>query len=68
MVLNLQMKKTQLITNEISFKDLIITHICKPKLKNSYISITADAKIVLKTPKVSHLYIQNLLLEKSKGV
>ncbi len=51
-------------TNEISFKDLSITHICKPHLKNSYISIGADAKIILKTSKVSRIYIENLLNEK----
>ncbi len=57
--------------NEISFKDLNIEHICKVGLKHSYISVKPskselfpDAKIILKTPKVSQRYIINLLEEK----
>ncbi|WP_262823912.1 M48 family metallopeptidase [Sulfurimonas gotlandica] len=54
----------QLTTSEISFKDLNIIHICKPSLKNSYISIREDLKVVLKTSKVSRSYIEKLLIEK----
>lgn len=54
--------------NEIIFKDLSIEHICKPGLKNSYISVKPDCKIQLKTPKVSHSYIQNLLCEKEPWI
>ncbi len=50
--------------NEITFKDLTIFHIYKSNLKNSYISVNPQAKIVLKTPKVSQIYIKNLLIEK----
>lgn len=55
-------------TNEISFKDLDIIHITKPRLKNSYISVNEDSKVVLKTSKVSQSYIQNLLLEKENWI
>lgn len=55
-------------TNEISFKDLNIIHICKPSLKNSYISVREDSKVVLKTSKVSHSYIEKLLLEKESWI
>lgn len=51
-------------TNNITFKELDIVHICKPALKHSYISIKKDSQIVLKTPKVSDMYIYDLLLKK----
>ncbi len=54
--------------NEILFRDLRIEHICKPSLKNSYISVKHDAKIILKTPKVSSRYIQELLYEKESWI
>ncbi len=60
--------------NEISFKDLNIEHICKTSLKHSYISVkpskseSLDAKIILKTPKVSQRYIINLLEEKEAWI
>jgi predicted metal-dependent hydrolase len=55
--------------NEIFFKELRIEHSFNPKLKHSYISIKPNyepnaaqgAKIVLKTPKVSQKYIDELL-------
>jgi predicted metal-dependent hydrolase len=50
--------------NKIFFKDLEIEHICKPSLKNSYIRVNKDAKVVLKTPKVTQRYINNLLEKK----
>lgn len=46
------------------FNDLKINHICKPKLKHSYISVDKNGEITLKTSKVSPRYIQNLLKEK----
>jgi len=55
-------------TNEISFKDLNIIHITKPSLKNSYISVNEDSKVVLKTSKVSRSYIENLLSEKESWI
>lgn len=55
-------------TNEISFKDLDVIHIEKPRLKNSYISVNEDSKVVLKTSRVSQSYIQNLLLEKESWI
>ena len=55
-------------TNEISFKDLNIVHICKPSLKNSYISVNKDSQVVLKTSKVSRIYIENLLMEKEAWI
>jgi predicted metal-dependent hydrolase len=57
-----------LTTNEISFKDLNVIHIEKPRLKNSYISVNEDSKVVLKTSRVSQSYIQNLLLEKESWI
>lgn len=54
--------------NEIIFKDLSIEHICKPRLKNSYISVNHDLKVILKTPKVSKFFIDNLLLDKEKWI
>lgn len=59
---------TQLITSEISFKDFNVIHITKPRLKNSYISVNEDSKIVLKTSRVSKSYIENLLLEKESWI
>ena len=50
--------------NSIVFKDLTILHICKPRLKNSYISIGRDSVITLKTSRVSKRYIDELLEEK----
>ncbi len=51
-------------TSEIKYKDLSIVHICKPSLKNSYISVNHDSKIVLKTSSVSRFYIEDLLNKK----
>ena len=45
-----------------------IIHICKPRLKNSYISINDDLKVILKTSKVSRIYIENLLNEKEDWI
>ncbi len=55
-------------TNEIIFKDLSITHICKPNLKNSYISVSHDSIVVLKTSKVPHSYIEDLLIKKERWI
>ena len=57
-----------MITNKIKFKDFDVIHIIKPRLKNSYISVDKDSKVVLKTSKVSQLYIVNLLLEKESWI
>ena len=54
--------------NEITFKDLSVEHICKPRLKNSYISVNHDLKVILKTPKVSKFFIENLLLDKEQWI
>jgi len=63
MVLNLQVKQIQLSMQTIDFNGLHVEHICKPKLKNSYISIRKEG-ITLKTPKVSQVFINNLLHSK----
>ena len=55
-------------TSEIMFNGLKISHILKPALKNSYISISKDCSITLKTPKVSKEYIQSLLMEKETWI
>ncbi len=65
MVLNKQGYKIRSVTEtNLNFKELRITHICKPRLKNSYISVDKKANIILKTPQVSSVYIYNLLLKK----
>lgn len=58
----------QLRTSEISFKDLSVTHIYRKNLKNSYISVTSDAKVVLKTSTASKSYIENLLTKKEDWI
>ena len=50
-------------TNNIYHNGLEIIHICKPKLKNSYISVSKDG-IFLKTPRVSKSYVDALLIKK----
>lgn len=55
------------LTNKIDYNGLEVTHICKPKLKNSYISVTKEG-VILKTPKVSDCYINNLLKQKQKWI
>lgn len=52
----------------IIFKELKVEHICKPRLKNSYISIQNGSKIVIKTPRVSNAFVQNLLHEKEEWI
>jgi len=54
--------------NKIIFNDIEIEHICKVNLKNSYISISKDAKVVLKTPKVSKRFINKLLNDKEQWI
>ena len=54
--------------NEIIFKDLSVEHICKPRLKNSYISVNHELKIILKTPKVSKYFIDKLLIDKEEWI
>jgi len=51
----------------ISFKELKIKYICKSSLKHSYISIK-DSEVILKTPRVSKSYIEQLLLEKESWI
>ncbi|MFA6195396.1 MAG: SprT family zinc-dependent metalloprotease [Sulfurimonas sp.] len=54
--------------NKIIFKDLEIEHVCKPTLKNSYISVNKSAKIILRTPKVSQKFITDLLTKKEDWI
>lgn len=54
--------------SEIIFNGLSIEHICKNTLKNSYISVSRESKIVLKTPRVSQSFISKLLLEKESWI
>jgi len=55
-------------TSEISFKDLSIIHVHKKTLKNSYISVTKDAKVILKTSSKSKHYIDDLLTKKESWI
>ena len=54
--------------SEIIFKDLSIEYICNPKLKNSYLSVKKDSKIVVKTPKVSQKFILNFVKDKESWI
>ncbi len=54
--------------NKIYFEDIVIEHIVKPSLKNSSITIKSFDEILLKTPKVSKQYIENLLQKKYKWI
>ncbi len=54
--------------NKIIYKEFEIEHICNLRLKNSYISIKKDFKIVMKTPKVSDSFITKLLKEKEDWI
>ena len=54
--------------NKFVFNGIDVEHICKPKIKNSYISITKDAKVILKTPKVSKTFINALLESKEDWI
>jgi predicted metal-dependent hydrolase len=57
-----------LSTNEIIFKDLGIIHIIKPRLKNSYVRVNEDYKVVLTTSRVSKSYVEELLIEKENWI
>ena len=50
--------------NNVIFKEFEVEHICRPKLKNSYITVKNNSKIVVKTPKVPDTFVQNLLYQK----
>lgn len=54
--------------SEIYFKDLSITHIYKRTLKNTYISVTNEAKVILKTSSKSQHYIKDLLTKKESWI
>lgn len=54
--------------NSFTYKGLNIKHISKPSLKNSYINITPEADIILKTPKVSQSFIFSLLDTKENWI
>jgi len=51
-------------THEIDFNGLKIHHTSKPNLKNSYISVSKDLVITLKTPIASKSFIYDLLSKK----
>jgi len=54
--------------SEIHFNGLNIRHILKKNLKNSYISISKDSVIELKTPNVSSFFIKDLLSKKESWI
>ena len=43
------------------------THIVNPKLKHTYLSFDNEGNLVIKSPKVSQHYIEQLLLKKADG-
>ena len=53
------MNKTTLI-----YKDLLVVHVIKKTLKNSYVSVHIDGSILLKTPKISQSYAEKILSQK----
>ncbi len=44
------------------------THIVNPKLKHTYLSFDNEGNLVIKSPKVSQRYIEQLLLKKSNWI
>jgi len=44
------------------------THIVNPKLKHTYLSFDNEGNLVIKSPKVSQSYIEQLLLKKSNWI
>ena len=48
------------------FKEFEVEHIVKPKLKHSYLSIDKSLHIVVKTPQVSHQFVEQLLVQKEQ--
>ena len=48
-------------TNSFIYDDLNINHIVKKSLKHSYISITPELEIFVKTPQVTQIYLFDLL-------
>lgn len=54
--------------NNITYRGLNIKHISKASLKNSYITISPEADIVLKTPKVSKSFIYSLIDDREKWI
>ena len=50
--------------HKFSFKEFEVEHIIKSKLKNTYLSIDKNFRIVLKSPRVSQAFVEKLLLEK----
>ncbi|MBL4730823.1 MAG: M48 family metallopeptidase [Sulfurimonas sp.] len=54
--------------NELAFEDLIIHHTVNKKLKHSYINITSESEILLKTPRVSKAFVYELLQSKKKWI
>ncbi len=54
--------------SEILFKDLVVAHIVKPRLKNSYISVDRESNVIVKTPKVSKVFVLRLLEQKESWI
>lgn len=54
--------------SKIVYKDFTIEHIVKPRIKHSYVSVQRDATVVLKTPEVSSMFVQELLLDKENWI
>ncbi len=54
--------------SKILFKDLIVEHIVKKSLKHSYIRVDKNSNIIVKTPKSSTAFVENLLLEKEMWI
>ncbi|WP_455756055.1 M48 family metallopeptidase [Sulfurimonas sp.] len=55
-------------TSNFQYKELSIKHISKASLKNSYINITNEAEIIIKTPRVSQSFMLKLLQERESWI
>ena len=51
-------------THGIIFQDIEIYHEIKPNIKHSYISVSKEAKVILKTPNISKKLVDNILKSK----
>jgi predicted metal-dependent hydrolase len=54
--------------NKIIFQDIEIYHEIKPNIKHSYISVSKEAKVILKTPNISKKLVDNILKSKEKWI
>ena len=54
--------------NKLIFEDLTVCHTINKKMKHSYINITSESEILLKTPRVSKAFVYELLESKKRWI